>query len=357
MKNIDIKSNSPINNIPRDYCPNEDAHWFRIPEGLDKGKLMFYRDSKIMGSDPNESIVFVHGNPECSYTYRNIIKQIIKRSNSACRIISMDHIGFGLSDQTSHEMVCMDHAENLLQLIRKLNLQNVTLVVHDWGGPIGIGTFLREPERVSNLVLLNTTVFPIPKKGITFRNYPIKWLGWCYTPYIIPDKFWGDFAAYAIFTDPNKPIPLLSNMVKKIALMEIGRYQKNHEEAQRIFKEQFQSKWNVKSSKRLVSQTKYWGYGNTYRDKILGKRSTKQFYDMIQKRIGNSWGPNGSKIGIKAILGRWDPLGQNEVIKQWIRNLPQLKENIYIFEDIGHFIEERRYKKIATEILKLLSIC
>lgn len=354
---MDIKSNSPIKKIPRDYCPEEDAYWFRIKEGFDKGKIMFYRDSKIIGNNPNKCIVFIHGNPECSYTYRNIIKQIIKRSTSACRIISMDHIGFGLSDQATHEMVCMDHAKNLLQFIRKLNLQKVTLVVHDWGGPIGIGAFLQEPERVSNLVLLNTTVFPIPKRGMTFKNYPINWLGWCYTPYIIPDKFWGDFAAYAIFTDPNKPIPLLSNMVKKIALMEIGKYQKSHGEAERIFKEQFQSKWNVKSSKRLVSQTKYWGYGNTYRDKILGKRSTKQFYDIIQKRIGDSWGPNGSKIGIKAILGRWDPLGQNEVIKQWIRNLPQLKENINIFEDIGHFIEERRYKKIAVEILQLLSIC
>jgi pimeloyl-ACP methyl ester carboxylesterase len=265
----------------------------------------------------------------------------------------MDHIGFGLSDQASHEMLCIDHAENLVQLIRELDLQNVTLIVHDWGGPIGIGAFLQEPERVSNLVLLNTTVFPIPKTGMTFHNYPISWLGWCYTPYIIPDNFWGAFAAYAIFTNPKKPISLLSNMVKNIVSMELGVYQGNNIEAQRVFRDQFQSKMNVKSSKRLVLQTKDWGHGNIYYDKILGKRSTQDFYRIIQEEIKDAWGPNGSNVGIKAIIGRWDPLGQNQVLSQWMSALPQLRKNIQTYNNIGHFIEERKPKEIANSIIRL----
>jgi pimeloyl-ACP methyl ester carboxylesterase len=354
MKNLAIKSNSPLRSIPKDYVPNDECFWFQIPSGLDKGKWMFYRDSSLKSTNSNQTVLFVHGNPECSYTYRKIIHEIIERIELGCRIVAMDHIGFGLSDQATYEMVSMDHARNLLELVKYLDLRNITLVVHDWGGPIGIGALLKETERISNLVILNSTVFPIPKNGMTFETYPIDWLGWCYTPYIIPDKFWGNFAAYAIFTNPNKPIPLLSNMVKNIALMERDIYQNTHSIAQRVFKTQFNSKMNVKSSKRLVKQTKFWGYGNKYTEPQLGKRDTSQFYHMIQESITMAWGPKGDNIGIKALIGRWDPLGQNAVLEQWIEYLPQLKGNIQIFQNTGHFIEEKKYKEIADAILELL---
>lgn len=356
MIDISEYTNSPIKIIPNDYCPKADISYFRIKSGVDRGKRMFYRDSVIKGKNPEKCIVFVHGNPECSYTYRHIIERIVKRSNVSCRIIAMDHIGFGISDQATHEMVSMDHADNLLQLIRKLDLQNVTLVVHDWGGPIGIGAFLKEPERLSNLVILNTTVFPIPNKGITFRNYPISWLGWCYTPYIIPDRLWGNFAAFAIFSNPNRPIPLLSNMLKNLTLMEMNKFLGNDIKAQMLYRQQFQSKINVESSKRLVKQTKSWGHGNFYNDKTLGRRSTKSFYSEIQKNITSSWGPNGLNIGVKAIIGRWDPLGQNNVIKQWISHLPQLKNNLKVYHKIGHFVEEIRPKEIAESILNIAEL-
>jgi hypothetical protein len=189
---------------------------------------------------------------------------------------------------------------------------------------------------------------------MTFETYPINWLGWCYTPYIIPSKFWGDFAAYAIFTNPSKPIPLLSNMVKNIALMEGDVYQQNYREAQRVFKNQFNSRMNVKSSKRLVKQTKFWGHGNKYREPQLGKRDTSAFYHMIQNSIGKKWGPKGNHINVRALIGRWDPLGQNKVIKQWVQALPQLNGNVRIFEHNGHFIEEIQYKAIADAILALI---
>jgi hypothetical protein len=181
-------------------------------------------------------------------------------------------------------------------------------------------------------------------------------LGWCYTPYIIPDKFWGDFAAYAIFTNPNKPLPLLTNMVKNIALMELELYQKTHTIAQRVFKEQFYSKMNVRSSKRLVMQTKMWGYGNLYKDPKLGKRDTEPFYKMIQDKIRSSWGPDGHNIGVSAIIGGWDPLGKTGVISQWTENIPQLKGNVQYFKNIGHFIEEHKYREIAGEIMRLANL-
>jgi hypothetical protein len=111
---------------------------------------------------------------------------------------------------------------------------------------------------------------------------------------------------------------------------------------------------NVKSSKRLVLQTKYWGHGNEYKEPQLGTRDTSKFYHMVQTSLNQKWGPNGQKIGVRAIIGRWDPLGQNNVIRQWLSFLPQLKGNIQIFKHVGHFIEEVKYKEIAKAILSLL---
>ncbi|MHA2290147.1 MAG: alpha/beta fold hydrolase, partial [Promethearchaeota archaeon] len=159
-----LPSNTPIKNVPIDYYPDGCGNWYEIVEGNDAGKKMFFRDSKHGAGDPESTIVFVHGNPECSYTYRGVIEHLVNKAKKPIRIVAMDHIGFGLSDQASYEMVCMDHAQNLIQLIRYLDLHNVTLIIHDWGGPIGIGAFLKIPEHVVNLVILNSTVFPMPQE-------------------------------------------------------------------------------------------------------------------------------------------------------------------------------------------------
>jgi len=343
--------NCALKNIPSDYYPKGCGFWFNIPNGLDSGKKLFFRDSKHGNGIPEKTLVFVHGNPECSYTYRKIIENLINKAKKPFRIIAVDHIGFGLSDQATYEMVCMDHAKNLFQLIKKLNLTSVTLIVHDWGGPIGIGAFLQEPERVNNLILLNTTVFPIFNNGMTYNNYPISWLSWSKVPYIIPNRFWGGFASYAIFTSPKSPFKLLVNMIRHIALASLGIDYGIETLAKRVFREQFHSRMNVMSSKRLVLQTKRFAHGNIYREPRIGKRDTRTFYKLIQSSISQKWGSKGQNIGVRAILGRWDPLAQNEVIRQWVSHLPQLENNIKIFEGIGHFIEEFKPKIIAYEIL------
>jgi len=84
-------------------------------------------------------------------------------------------------------MVDMHHAANLAQLARHLDLRDVTLVVHDWGGPIGIGAFIAEPDHVRNLLVMNTTVFPMPSDGFTYENFPRWWMPWCKTPALTPD--------------------------------------------------------------------------------------------------------------------------------------------------------------------------
>ncbi len=359
--NSDLKirrspGNTPIKKIPNDYYPEECGFWFELPEGLDKGKKLFFRDSTHGKGNLVSNIVFIHGNPENSYTYRKVIKYIIDYAKKPFRIVAMDHIGFGLSDQATFEMVCMDHANNLLQLIKYLDLRNVTLVIHDWGGPIGIGAFLKEPERLTNLIILNSTVFPIPEEGITYQNFPGSWVNWAKGPKIIPNRLWGSFASFSIFCKPTNPTTLFIRMIFSIIAKELGIFRKKEKIAQKIFKQQFKSISNVLSSKRLVLQTPVWGYGNIYLEPQLGNRDTSSFYRFIQDNISDIWGPNGQNIGIRAILGDWDPSAKPEVIRQWLTYLPQLNEHIRVFKGFGHFIEETKPKEIANEIINVAGL-
>ena len=343
--------NTPVRNIPDDYYPPGCGFWYTLPEGVDAGKKLFYRFSTHGKGEAQNTIVFVHGNPECSYIYRNIIKEIVTAAKKPINILAMDHIGMGLSDQATFQMECMNHADNLRQLIRHLNVKNATLVIHDWGGPIGVGAFLKEPDRVSNLVVTNTTVFPMPPKGLTYKNYPIIGISWSRYPFIIPRHFWGSFASYAIYRTPANPLMIIIQLLVYLAMAEIGIFIGDEKIAKRLFKEQFKSKSNILSSKRFVRQTRVWGHGNTFKEPRLGLQDTTPFYRFIQENIKSAWGPKGRNIGVRAVLGQWDPLGKEEVIEQWTSNLPQLKGHVKVLENVSHFIDEVKPGEVAKAVL------
>lgn len=123
------------------------SHFLDVPGG----KLHFV-DEGPRGTSP---IVFVHGTPTWSFLYRSIIKGL--REDHRC--VAFDHIGFGLSSKPPPESfgyAPQDHSENLVRLLDALDLTDVTLVVHDLGGPIGIGAALARPERVARIVVVNS---------------------------------------------------------------------------------------------------------------------------------------------------------------------------------------------------------
>jgi len=100
-----------------------------------------------------EVILFVHGTPTWSFLYRNYIKEFSKTN----RVIAIDHIGFGLSDKpTDFAGTPEAHSNNLEEFINKLGLENITLVVHDFGGPIGLSFAIRQPAQIKKIVLFNT---------------------------------------------------------------------------------------------------------------------------------------------------------------------------------------------------------
>jgi len=347
------KGNTVLDFVPSDYCPEVSKSWFVIPEGPDAGKKLFFFDYTNGTGTPDATIVFVHGNPESSYTYRKVINTLVLRDSGYFRIIAMDHIGFGLSDQATYEMVDMHHANNLLQLVRYLDLQNVTLVIHDWGGPIGVGAFIREPQRVSNLIVLNTTIFPIPPDGPLYTNYPIRFLPWSGFPSLVPNSLWGIHAAFSIMTPPRNAISLICNYVLYAIRVALKALPEKNKEAQIVFRRQFASTINARSSKRQVRQTPFWGHGYVYDEPTLGKQDNREFYKYMQENINRFWGPDGRNISVRAVLGGWDPLAKNSVIEQWTTALPQLAGHVKIFLDTSHFVEETKGEEIADAIIEV----
>jgi len=101
-------------------------------------------------------VLFVHGNPTWSFAWRHFVRHF-----SQChRAIAVDHLGCGLSDKPLDAPYRLQqHCDNLQSLIETLDLRNITLVVHDWGGAIGLGTAVRMPERFSRFVVCNTAAF------------------------------------------------------------------------------------------------------------------------------------------------------------------------------------------------------
>jgi len=106
-----------------------------------------------------EPLLFVHGNPTWSFYWRNLILGLRDRY----RCIAVDHIGCGLSDKPQdYPYTLQQRIDDLVQVVERLDLRGATLLAHDWGGAIGLGTVQRLKERFGRIVLFNTGAFPPP---------------------------------------------------------------------------------------------------------------------------------------------------------------------------------------------------
>ena len=127
------------------------SHWFDLD-----GNRMHYLDE---GPRDAVTIVMCHGNPTWSFYYRTLIPVLSKNY----RVIVPDHMGCGYSDKPQKYHYCLEqHIQNLEKLIKHLDLHNIHLVLHDWGGGIGMGYATRHPENVSSFVIFNTSAFYLP---------------------------------------------------------------------------------------------------------------------------------------------------------------------------------------------------
>jgi haloalkane dehalogenase len=121
-----------------------------------------------------DPVVMVHGNPTWSFYYRTLVLAL----RDAHRCIAPDHLGCGFSDKPTekqYDFSLKSRIDDLEALLDHLGLTtNITLVVQDWGGMIGMAFAARHPERVKRIIASNTGAFPLPRA----KRFPNSlWLG------------------------------------------------------------------------------------------------------------------------------------------------------------------------------------
>ena len=149
-----MKTTRPINMSPFRHLYPYQSNYIDINglkyHYLDQGK-----------GDP---VVMVHGNPTWSFYFRNLVNEL----SPQFRTIVPAHIGCGLSDKPTtnqYDYRLKNRIDDLESLLDHLKLrENINLILHDWGGMIGMAYALRHPKRIRRLVIMNTAAF-LPPKG------------------------------------------------------------------------------------------------------------------------------------------------------------------------------------------------
>jgi haloalkane dehalogenase len=139
-----------------------DPHWHLV-DGL---RLHYVDEGR---GDP---IVCFHGEPTWAYLYRRMLQPLVAAGR---RVICPDYPGFGKSDKpTDRRWYSYDrHVEHMTALLGSVDLREATVVVQDWGGPIGLRWAVENAERVARLVILNTGLFTgrVSKGFMTWRDF------------------------------------------------------------------------------------------------------------------------------------------------------------------------------------------
>ncbi|APA87959.1 alpha/beta fold hydrolase [Paraburkholderia sprentiae WSM5005] len=113
------------------------------------GFRMHYVDE---GPTCGEVILCLHGEPTWSYLFRGLIAAL----SGSYRVVAPDHMGFGKSETPVHRTYWLqDHVDNIERFVLELDLNDITLVMHDFGGPVGMGLAARHPDRIRRIVSTN----------------------------------------------------------------------------------------------------------------------------------------------------------------------------------------------------------
>jgi haloalkane dehalogenase len=171
-------------------------HYFEMYGLADHGKSL--RMHYLEEGDPRgEPVLLLHGEPTWSYLYRKMIPPL---AEAGYRVIAPDYFGFGKSDKPENlGWYTFDaHVESIKRLVDELDLDGITVVVQDWGGPIGLRVATEMDELYSRLVILNTGILSGESK--------------------MPDAWW----AFHDFVDRVKPDLPVGMLVSRACLVELA---------------------------------------------------------------------------------------------------------------------------------------
>jgi haloalkane dehalogenase len=261
-----------------------------------------------------EPVVMVHGNPTWSFYYRELIKSLSGRY----RTIAPDHIGCGLSDKpppSQYDYTLQSRIDDLDQLIESLTgPENLTLILHDWGGMIGMAYALRHPEKISRLIVLNTAAFlPPDAKKIPARLHLIRNSG-----------------------------PLAAIAVQGFNLFAVGAlYMASHRGLTREVKSGLTAPYNCWRNRiatlKFVQDIPLEKIDPSYR---IVKRTGKQLHILAKLPMLICWGEHDFVFDL-------DYLGE------WLRRFPGAE--VHRFPDAGHYVLEDVPEQIIPLVDRFLN--
>lgn len=252
-----------------------------------------------------EVILFVHGTPTWSFLYRDLIKNL----SASYRCIAIDHIGFGLSEKPiDFEGTPQVHAAHLSAFIEKMDLQNITIVVHDFGGPIGLSSAIVNSTRIKQVVLFNTWLWetksnPDAKKVDKILN------GWM-----------GRFLYLSMNFSPK-------------VLLKKGFYDKSHlsKDIHKHYIKPFPNK-DSRLSLLRIGQSLF-GSSDWY----------QQQWESMDVLVDKPW---------LILWGTKDEFITTSYLEKWENRLPNAQVHRL---DCGHFVQEEQAEEVLLQVLKFLS--
>jgi haloalkane dehalogenase len=276
---------------------------------LDLGGIKYH----YLDEGSGEPVVMVHGNPSWSFYYRNLALAL----RDSYRVIVPDHIGCGLSDkpdEKNYNYTLERRVEDLETLLSHLGLdKNITLVVHDWGGMIGMAYAVRHPEKIKRLVILNTSAFHLPKT----KKFP--WQLWLTrTPlgaFLV--RGFNAFSLGAVIFGSKKPMP---GKIRKAYLAPYNSW------ANRI------------AVLRFVQD--------------IPLKPGDPAYQLVSEVENNL-----NKFANKPMLICWgekDFVFDHHFLNEWIKRFP--KAQVHRFSDAGHYVLEDAENEIIPAVKNFLRV-
>ena len=273
------------------------SHWTEID-----GKEIHYIDEGKGG----ETILFVHGTPEWSFGFRDLITKL--RSNYRC--VAFDMLGFGLSDKPKDaDYKCIAHAGRLKKFIEKLNLTKFHFVANDFGGGIALSHAIEKPENVEKIILFNTWMWSL--KNDSHYSTPAK----------LMNTAFGRFMYLAMNFPVNIIMPSAYGDKKRLTKNIHAHYKNALPKGDRTAAYAF--------SKELMNASDWW-QSLWDRLEILNKKQFLIFWGLKDKFV---------------------PATE---LEKWKTKIPSAK--IITFPDAGHFVQEEKPEEMANAIREFISV-
>lgn len=245
-------------------------------------------------------ILFVHGTPEWSFGFREVIKSL----RGTYRCIAIDLLGFGLSDKpAAADYTCRAHASRLEKFIQRLALKDISILANDFGGGISLSYAINNPENVSRIMLFNTWMWSLENDK----------------HYSGPAKLMNTWLGRALYLTFNFPVTVIMPAAfgnKKLLTKEVHAHYKHAlKKGERTAAYAF--------SKELMDASPWW------------QQLWERLDALKHKPFLFFWGMNDKFI---------PPAG----LEKWKSRLPQA--TIIAFCDAGHFVQEEKPAEISKSV-------